>query len=349
MSLLVDIQKQMGDFRLEVSFESSGGTLGILGASGAGKSVTLQCIAGILHPDAGRIELNGRVLYDSAARICVPPQKRGIGYLFQQYALFPNMTVRQNIYAGVRKGSRQEKRNQTEQALRAFRLEDAAEQYPSTLSGGQQQRTALARILVGEPEAILLDEPFSAMDRHLREQLMWELAGTIESFQGDVLMVSHEREEITRFSDTAVVMDCGRSEPVQRIETILRKPKTVADAKLAGYFNIADAVRNETGEVVVPAWGIRWRDFRANRAFDAVCVPEDAVILSRTKSEGSVPCAVCGVAKSPDKGKALIRPLSGSDESYLLGCVSFDAENGSAVWASIPAERVVLLNKHYKL
>ena len=96
MSLLVDIEKQMGDFRLEVSFVSSGGTLGILGASGTGKSVTLQCIAGILKPDAGRIELNGRVLFDSAARICVPPQKRGIGYLFQQYALFPNMTVRQN-------------------------------------------------------------------------------------------------------------------------------------------------------------------------------------------------------------------------------------------------------------
>lgn len=349
MSLLVDIEKQMGDFRLEVSFVSSGGTLGILGASGTGKSVTLQCIAGILRPDEGRIVLNGRVLFDSAARICVPPQRRGIGYLFQQYALFPNMTVRQNIFTGVRKGTRQERRNRTEQALHAFRLEDAAGQYPRTLSGGQQQRTALARILVGEPEAILLDEPFSAMDRHLREQLMWELARTIESFQGDVLIVSHEREEITRFCDTAVVMDCGSSEPVQRIESILREPKTVADAKLAGYFNIADAVRNGNGEIAVPAWGIRWKDCRTGRFFDAVCVPEDAVTLSKMKSEGSIPCTVCGVTKDTGRLKALVRTLSGSDESYLLGYVSFDPEVGSNVWVSIRMDRVMFLKHNIKL
>ena len=349
MSLLVDIEKQMGDFRLEVSFVSSGGTLGILGASGTGKSVTLQCIAGILKPDAGRIELNGRVLFDSAARICVPPQKRGIGYLFQQYALFPNMTVRQNIFAGVRKGTRREKRNQTERALRTFRLEDAAGQYPRTLSGGQQQRTALARILVGEPEAILLDEPFSAMDRHLREQLMWELARTIESFQGDVLMVSHEREEITRFCDMAVVMDCGRSEPVQRVESILTEPQTVADARLAGYFNIADAVWNENGEVVVPTWGIRWNGFRADRAFDAVCVPEDAIILSKTETEGGIPCTVCGVTKGTDGMKVLARPLSGPDGSYLLGNVSFDTEMGSNMWVSVRMDRVMFLKHNIKL
>ncbi len=345
MSLTVDIRKKMGDFLLDVSFASSGGSLGILGASGTGKSVMLQCIAGILRPDEGRIVLNGRVLFDSTDRVCIPPQKRGIGYLFQNYALFPNMTVRQNIFAGIRKGTRREKQNRTEQALRVFRLEDAADQYPSTLAGGQQQRTALARILVGNPEAILLDEPFSAMDRHLREQLMWELARTLGSYQGDVLMVSHEREEITRFCDTAVVMDCGISEPVQRIESILREPKTVADAKLAGYFNIADAVRNGNGGVVVPAWGIRWKDCRMDRSFEAVCVPDDAVILSKTETEGSIPCTVCGVTKGTDRMKALLRPVSGSDGSYLLGNVSFETETGSNVWVSIRMDRVMFL-KH---
>lgn len=345
MSLTVDIRKKMGDFLLDVSFTSSGGSLGILGASGTGKSVMLQCIAGILRPDEGRIVLNGRILFDSTDRVCIPPQKRRIGYLFQNYALFPNMTVRQNIFAGIRKGTRREKQNRTEQALRVFRLEDAADQYPSALSGGQQQRTALARILVGKPEAILLDEPFSAMDRHLREQLMWELARTLGSFPGDVLMVSHEREEITRFCDTAVVMDRGSSEPVQRIESILREPKTVADAKLAGYFNIADAVRNGNGEVVVPAWGIRWKDCRIDRSFEAVCVPDDAVILSKTESEGSIPCTICGVTKGTDRMKALVRPLSDSDVAYLQGDVSFDTEVGSDVWGSIRMDRVMFL-KH---
>ena len=164
--LEVRIQKQLGAFSLNVSFTTEG-TLGILGASGSGKSVTLQCIAGTMKPDRGRIVLNGRVLFDSDAHICLPPQKRRIGYLFQQYALFPNMTVAQNIYAGIRSGTHTEKREIVLQALRTFRLEDVQKQYPRTLSGGQQQRTALARMLVGNPDLLLLDEPFSALDRHL--------------------------------------------------------------------------------------------------------------------------------------------------------------------------------------
>ncbi len=345
MSLLVDIRKQMGDFRLEVSFVSPGGTLGILGASGAGKSVLLQCIAGILRPDEGRIELNGRILFDSAKRICVPPQRRGIGCLFQHYALFPNMTVRQNIYAGVRNGSRREKRSKTEQALRAFRLEDAAEQYPSTLSGGQQQRTALARILIGEPEAVLLDEPFSAMDRHLREQLIWEMARMLGTYRGDILMVSHEREEITRFCSTAVVMDRGRSEPVQDVETLLRRPKTVADARLAGYFNIAGAELTKNGEVSVPSWGMKWKDCQNNMPFRSVCVPENGVIISKTKLEGSIPCKVCGVMDGEGKKKILMHPETGAEDSYLLGCVSADTESAcTAVWVSISPDSVMFLN-----
>ena len=151
MSLTVRIRKQMGDFSLEADFTAQQETLGLLGASGCGKSVTLKCIAGILRPDEGLIQLDGQTLYDSAAGICLPPQKRGVGYLVQSYALFPNMTVRQNIAAAVT--DRRLRRSETEEKLRQFRLEEIAELKPPQLSGGQQQRTALARILASRPLA----------------------------------------------------------------------------------------------------------------------------------------------------------------------------------------------------
>ena len=142
--------------------------MALLGASGCGKSVTLKCIAGIMTPDRGHIILDGETLFDSEKHINLPPQKRRVGYLFQQYALFPNMTVLQNIRCGIRSGSRAEKRRRAEKKLRRFRLEGLEKKYPTQLSGGQQQRTALARILASEPRAILLDEPFSALDGFLK-------------------------------------------------------------------------------------------------------------------------------------------------------------------------------------
>ena len=145
MALSVDIRKKMGDFQLEVQFEAEQETLALLGASGCGKSVTLRCVAGILTPDEGKIVLDGVTLFDSAARINLPPQKRQVGYLFQQYALFPNMTVRQNIAAAVRE--KQQRKAVTKEKLRQFRLEEVADKRPDQISGRQLQRTALARNL----------------------------------------------------------------------------------------------------------------------------------------------------------------------------------------------------------
>ena len=177
MALSVDIRKALGNFHLAVQFDAGDETLALLGASGCGKSVTLKCIAGILTPDEGHIELDGVTLYDSASRINLPPQRRQVGYLFQQYALFPNMTVRQNIAAAVRDKARRQ--TEVAEKLRQFRLEAVADQKPGQLSGGQQQRCALARILASEPTAILLDEPFSALDSYLKYQLELELAETL--------------------------------------------------------------------------------------------------------------------------------------------------------------------------
>ena len=192
MSLTVDIHKQLGRFSLDAAFRADGGTLGLLGASGSGKSLTLKCIAGIERPDRGKILLNGVTLFDSERRINLPPQKRRVGYLFQNYALFPNMTVRQNILCGIRwERDRARRAAEFRRVVELLHLQGLEEQRPDQLSGGQQQRTALARILVSRPELLMLDEPFSALDEHLRDQLQIQMKKLLDAFDGDILLVTH--------------------------------------------------------------------------------------------------------------------------------------------------------------
>ena len=253
MALSVDIRKALGNFHLAVQFDAGDETLALLGASGCGKSVTLKCIAGILTPDEGHIELDGVTLYDSASRINLPPQRRQVGYLFQQYALFPNMTVRQNIAAAVRDKARRQ--TEVAEKLRQFRLEAVADQKPGQLSGGQQQRCALARILASEPTAILLDEPFSALDSYLKYQLELELAETLGGFPGTVLWVSHDRGEVFRNCRRVCVIDRGRSQPVTTLGELFRSPGTEAAARLSGCKNYADA-RPREDAVFLPDWGL---------------------------------------------------------------------------------------------
>lgn len=253
MALSVKIRKRLGDFRLAVQFEAGDETLALLGASGCGKSVTLRCIAGIMTPDEGVIRLDGVTLYDSAAGIDLPPQRRRVGYLFQQYALFPNMTVRQNIAVVIRDRSAREAR--TRELLRRFHLEEAASLRPGQLSGGQQQRTALARILAAEPRAILLDEPLSALDSFLRQQLELELHETLDRFPGTALWVTHDRGEAFRNCRRVCVLEDGRSQQVRTLEELFRRPDTEAAARLSGCENFLDVLPSGQG-VNVPAWGV---------------------------------------------------------------------------------------------
>ena len=180
MSLEVHIEKKLNGFTLRSDFTAGNTATAILGASGCGKSMTLRCIAGIVKPDKGRIVLDGRVLFDSEHHIDLPPQQRGVGLLFQNYALFPNMTVEQNILCGL-KAERDKAARKARCAgmLRALRLEELASRRPAELSGGQQQRTALARILVGKPKILMLDEPFSALDSYLREEVEGEVGSLL--------------------------------------------------------------------------------------------------------------------------------------------------------------------------
>ena len=258
MSLIVDIHKSLGNFSLDVNFEAESGITCILGPSGCGKSYTLKCIAGIEKPDRGHIELDGTVLYDSEKRIFLPPQERRVGYLFQNYALFPNMTVRKNIACGLyREKDAASKERRIREIVKLMRLEGLEDRKPWQLSGGQQQRTALARILVTEPRLLMLDEPFSALDGHLRDALKIELRDTLQRFGHPVLMVTHDRYEAYNMGQRIAVMDGGRVLALDLTKAVFADPGSVAAARVTGCKNIAAAVKTGEREVFVPEWGIR--------------------------------------------------------------------------------------------
>lgn len=258
MSLQVKIYKKFKGFTLNTEFETSGECLGILGASGCGKSMTLKCIAGIERPDYGRIILNGRVLFDSDKKIFLTPQQRNIGYLFQDYALFPNMTVEKNIGIGVR-GSKKEKNLKVCEMIKLFHLDGLEGYYPAQLSGGQQQRVALARILAYEPAVLMLDEPFSALDSYLKELLQLNLKQMLKYYKGDVLLVTHSRDEVYRFCGNVVVMDSGCVVNKGQIKTLFREPGNVTTAKLSGCKNISKAEKVSDHMVKAVDWGITFK------------------------------------------------------------------------------------------
>jgi molybdate transport system permease protein len=254
--LLVDIEKQLHSFSLDMSFSSNEHALGLLGASGSGKSMTLRCIAGIETPTKGRIVLNRRVLFDSEQGINIPSRDRHIGFLFQNYALFPHLSVAQNIAFGLPKGtSTLTIKQQVETQLAAMQLQGLANRYPRELSGGQQQRVALARALASQPEALLLDEPFSALDTHLRDQLEKQLISTLATYQGVTLFVTHNLEEAYRVCRDLLVLERGHAIAYGPKHDIFEHPGTFSVAQLTGCKNFSRAVVTASQQVDAIDWG----------------------------------------------------------------------------------------------
>ena len=261
MSLSVDIAKHFGDFSLEVAFDAGAETLGFLGASGCGKSLTLRCIAGIETPDEGKIIVNDTVFFDKAhgkkARINLAPQQRKTALLFQNYQLFPNLTVEQNVAAGLNPKMESTTRNTliNEQLIR-FGLENLAKRYPLQLSGGQQQRVALARMLAAKPGILMLDEPFSALDAHLKSALEQDLQKLFERFEGSILYVSHDIDEAFRFCDRIAVVSEGHLEEIDTKDRIITDPQTLATIRLSGCKNTTEAIYVDEHHAFLPKWNI---------------------------------------------------------------------------------------------
>jgi molybdate transport system ATP-binding protein len=211
----VDIRKTLRaegrEFHLEIAFEAEHDRTLVFGPSGSGKSVTLQCITGLLRPDPGRIEVGRRVLYDSTLGIDLPPQVRNVGYLFQDYALFPHLTVEQNVAFGLKgRGSQRDPQDKVLQFLQQFEITALARSLPRNLSGGQRQRVALARALIREPQLLLLDEPLSALDPLLRERVRRELLDVQSRFGVPMVLITHDPADVEVLADHLVVLDHGR-------------------------------------------------------------------------------------------------------------------------------------------
>lgn len=237
--LEVDIFKDYGNFKLDVKFESEDPILGILGASGSGKSLTLKAIAGIIKPDRGRIVLDGKVLFDSKKHINLRPQERNVGILFQDYALFPNMTVYENIKAGIRDKDL-DKDELINKKLDEMNLQMVRDNLPHEISGGEKQRVALARILVNDAKILLLDEPYSALDSYLRWKIEFEIKNTIERYKIPTLFVSHDRDEIYRMCDAIIIMKNGKGEERKTTSELFDKPTSLAAAELSGCKNFSE-------------------------------------------------------------------------------------------------------------
>ena len=261
MSLEVDIEKKFKGFHLQSQFTADDETMGLLGASGCGKSLTMRSIAGIERPDSGKIVVNGTVFFDRApgkkARVDLTPQQRKTALLFQNYMLFPNLTVAQNVAAGISKDVSPADRDamvQTE--LKRFGLSGFEKRYPVQLSGGQQQRVALARMLAARPGILMLDEPFSALDAHLKSVLEQNLVSLFDAFRGTILYVSHDIDEALRFCDRIAVVESGHIMEMGTGDDLVNRPQSQAGIKLSGCKNATPAERVDARRVWLPKWGV---------------------------------------------------------------------------------------------
>lgn len=261
MSLEVDIEKKFKGFHLQAQFTAGDETMGLLGASGCGKSLTMRSIAGIERPDSGKIVVNGTVFFDRAlgkkARVDLTPQQRKTALLFQNYMLFPNLTVAQNVAAGIPKDvSPADCDAMVQTELKRFGLSGFEKRYPVQLSGGQQQRVALARMLAARPGILMLDEPFSALDAHLKSVLEQNLVSLFDAFRGTILYVSHDIDEALRFCDRIAVVESGHIMEMGTGDDLVNRPQSQAGIKLSGCKNATPAERRGPRTVWLPKWGV---------------------------------------------------------------------------------------------
>lgn len=305
----IDVVKCLRNFELHVKFQTGQGAVGLLGASGAGKSMTLRMIAGTVAPDRGRIVLGDRVLCDSETGQNIASAKRRIGVVFQDYALFPNMTVAENVGFGLSALPVRERQARVRAQLAKMRIGELANRYPREISGGQRQRVALARSMAIEPDALLFDEPFAALDPHLRRQMEEQLRENLSGYKGAVIFVTHDMEEAFRFCTDLLVLDRGKviaSGPKHRL---FEHPQTVVAARLTGCKNVVAARRLATDRIAVDAWNCQLQT--------AVPVPEALTHVGMRShqiafqpiahGENTFPCWLVSTSEAPHEMTLYLR------------------------------------------
>ena len=228
-------------FTLDLEFSATHGVTVLFGPSGAGKTLVLDAVAGFVKPDEGRILLDDDILYDAAAGVCLAPQKRNCGYVFQNYALFPHMTLRGNLEFAAERRPRLERHRRVAEMLEKFRLTEAAGRRPHEVSGGQRQRCSIARALIGEPKLLLLDEPATGLDAPLRTEFYEALRRVKEDFRTPMLLVTHDLAECFELAEEMLILHQGRIVQKGTPRFILDEPANLEVARLLGAFNLWDA------------------------------------------------------------------------------------------------------------
>jgi molybdate transport system permease protein len=332
----IHVEKELDNFSLRVAFHTGEGAIGLLGASGAGKSMTLRMIAGIVAPDRGRIVLSDRVLFDSATRQSVPAARRKIGVVFQDYALFPNMTVADNVGFGLSALTARERQERVRRQLELMHIADLAGRYPKEISGGQRQRVAIARCMAIEPDALLLDEPFAALDPHLRRQMEEQLRETLAGYAGPVIFVTHDMEEAFRFCSDLLVLDNGRVIASGPKHQLFERPQTVVAARLTGCKNIVAARRISANRIAVGGWNCELRTASSvPEAITHVGVRSHQIVFMPAENEeNTFPCWLVNTSEAPHEMTVYLRlhasPTAG-EPAHLQADVSKD------VWRRLSA------------
>lgn len=356
MTLEVRFQKRLASFTLAPDFSCRAEPLAILGPSGAGKSMTLRCIAGLERPDEGSIRLNGRTLFDSESGINIPPRQRGVGLLFQNYALFPHMTVIQNVAFGAQHLPRGEPEARAKKQIADVHLEGLERRFPRELSGGEQQRAALARALAIDPQALLLDEPLSALDTYLRSKIEQQLITTLGQFRKPALYVTHNIEEAYRVSTKLVVLAKGKVVANGAREEVFRDPPNLEVALLTGLKNFSRARSVATGSIEALDWKCVLQCASARQSNAAyVGIRAHHIGFAFEKNEPSAanefPCWLVRVSETPFHATLYLHlhePAQSEGQYHLQAEVTQEQwtrfRNQPQPWfATLPAETLLVL------
>jgi molybdate transport system ATP-binding protein len=357
--LKAKIRKTLPGFNLNVELSLDRELMAILGLSGSGKTMTLQCIAGLTRPDEGYIELGGKVLFDSATGINLPPQKRRVGFVFQNYALFPHMTVGENVAYSIRDLPTLEVREKVAHLLGMMNINSLSKRYPRQLSAGQQQRVAIARALAPDPEVLLLDEPFSALDSQLRERLELELLTLQREYRGSMLLVTHDLAEGYKLGAKVAVYQAGRIAQCDTRQRVFSAPVNRTVARLTGVRNLMDGyvrfLNPPYMRVHVPAWAMDLKapltfgsDVSAGRQVVVGIRPEYVQITQAEDAENVFDCrvlqAVEGISSITYRFKAdrdqqdrhTLNALIPKSNTTLL-------QEGQSCWLYLPPEHLIVI------
>jgi ABC-type sulfate/molybdate transport systems ATPase subunit len=321
MGLQVDIIKKLSGFNLQVCLSCEQGIIGVLGASGAGKSMLLKCIAGLVDPDEGYIKVNGKTFFDSDKKINLPPRERTAGFLFQNYALFPHLTIEENIAFGLDNLSKADKHKKVEALMERFNIAGMGKRYPSQISGGQQQRVALARAMAVEPEILLLDEPFSALDNHLKNYLIKDMSVSLKEFKGNTLFVTHNMEEAYRLCDRLAVLSSGSVEAFGLKEEIFQKPASFETAKITGCKNITAAVRKSNYTTEITNWCVTVKtNAKITSSNGFIGIRANHIMLADGTGENCFPVWIADESESPFRTSLYLKigSAANSPDDYHL-------------------------------